>query len=142
MSWGWIALGVVVVSTSASMYSTHQSAKSQSKAIRQQAELQANERAKKTRKLASQQKASFLSSGIALMGEGTSQSVFDDTYDTGIEDMNRIKQNAVSQQKNVWSKARSSMIKDLGMAAVSLATMGVGSALSAGAKTAQVATAG
>ncbi len=122
------------VATGFGIASKHSAAKSKSQALKQQGKFKAEERAKKTRRLAGSQKASFLHSGIALTGEGTPQSLIEETYDIGLEDMGQIKENTRRGVSNIWGQARAGMISDLGNFALStglsVATMGIG----AGAK--------
>lgn len=116
--------------TAASMASTYSAARSQSKALAKESVIKAQERAKRTKSLAAKQKASFLHSGISLTGEGTPQSFFDETFDTGSKDINLIKENYDAQIKNVMGGARTKMISQLGTFAVSA---GVGGMMSGAA---------
>ena len=96
-------------------------AKNQAKSVAAEGAMKAKERAKQTRMLAGKQKASFLNSGISLEGEGTTQNMFDDTYGTGLEDINQIKSNYNAQSKNIMGAARSKAMADLGGMALTVA---------------------
>lgn len=123
--------GLSVGLGTAGMVSSYQSAAKQSKALKTQAALEASERAKATTALASEQKVSFLNSGIALTGEDntTPMSVISSTYVKGKEDISRIKENYNTKIDNVWSAERSSFLTSLGSMALGLATAGVLSGL-------------
>ncbi len=131
-----LALASVImgaIGTGFSMSAKNTAAKKQQQALQQQGTIQARQRAKGIKALAGSQKASFMQSGISLTGEGTTQALLDETYDTGIEDIGQIKSNTKAGVSNVWSKARSGMIGDLTSFALntglSMATMGAGPAI-------------
>ena len=89
------------------------SAKAQMRAIETRDKIKAKERVKSIKKLAGQQRSSFLSSGIAL-GEGTTQDVIGETYATGIEDIQNIKEYGVAQGETIQAKLRSDMLSTYG----------------------------
>lgn len=95
----------------ASAANTMKNAKSQTKAISRNAELEAKNKATQTAAKAAYQKTSFLSSGFTL--EGTPMAVLDSTFTTGKQDINQIIGNANMQSKNIMSQARSSALKTL-----------------------------
>lgn len=85
-----------------SMYANQKNTTAQTKAIKEQANINAQTSANNTRRIAAAQRAGFLNSGIALTGDGTAQSLFDETYDLGRTDISRIYSNAnteISQPK-------------------------------------------
>lgn len=121
MSLGWIALGVAVigaaVSTTLSLVSLHnqkKAAKRQMEITQLNAKTLANERMKKIRKIAGQQKSSFLSSGISLTGDGTTDAVLGDTYDTGKEDVNTILQRGSLQGAALKAEYRAKQMDTYG----------------------------
>lgn len=76
-----------------------QNASNQSKAVDRQAQEQINERARQARKLMSQQKASFLKSGVYF--EGTPEALIDETYNTSVDDINAITNDANIKKNNL-----------------------------------------
>ena len=115
--------------TGLSIASRRSAAKSQSQALKEQGTLKAEERAKTTKRLAGKQKASFLQSGISLTGEGTPQALIGETFDVGLEDIKQIQKNTGRGVSNIWSKARSGMLSDLGGFAMTVGMAGVGMGL-------------
>ena len=106
----------------ASSVSKYKSSKRQAKAVQEEGKIKAKQRSRSALKLASQQKSSFLHSGIALTGdEGTTGSLIGETYDEGLEDINLIKSNYGNRAKSILSKGRSDLIGGLGSAALQLA---------------------
>ena len=55
-----------------------------------------------------------------------------DTYDTGLADINQIKSNYNQQSSNIMSAARSKLLSDVGKMGMSVAMAGVGGAFSSG----------
>jgi len=105
-----VAMVVAASVAAASSYYAGQEAKKQSK--RQSAMLESDkrmrqkERARKTKKLAGKQRASFLASGISLTGEGTAEAMLGETYDFGKEEVQNIGEYYSKQQENVLAKGR------------------------------------
>ena len=124
----WIAVAVVGVSLmGASAYMKYENAEDQANAVAREGALKAREREKKTLKLAGKQKASFAASGISLTGdEGLFGTFLNDTYDTGMEDINLIKENYNTRAGSVMSGARSQLIGDLGKIALTVSSLGSG----------------
>jgi len=89
------------------------SAKKQMRALETRDKIRANERVKSIKRLAASQRSSFLSSGIAL-GEGTTQDVQGETYATGVEDVENIKQYGEAQGEAISAKLRSDMLSTYG----------------------------
>lgn len=81
-----------------------QSSKHQMNAVRQQAHLQVNERARVAKKLLSEQKSSFLKSGVFF--EGTPETIFDETYNVAQSDMSAMNNDALNQQKQLMRQGR------------------------------------
>lgn len=113
----------------ASINENNKNAKKQASALRAEGELKANERAKQTKQLVGRQKASFLNSGISLVGSETSGLVIEDTYKTGLEDISQIRENYGNAASNVLSQARSQMLAGLGNMAFQGASAGVQSGM-------------
>lgn len=120
------ALGAGVMSG----ISTVKSAKAQAKAVEQQTQEKINERARTAKKLMSQQKTSFLKSGVYF--NGTPEDVINETYNTSITDINTLKNNALTNIKNLQSQANAgfttSIIKGVASAAFGLAGAGLAGA--------------
>jgi len=111
---GWVMVIAMVVSAAVSATSSYyagQESKKQSKRQAQMLEVDKQRRqkeiARKTKKLAGSQRASFLASGISLTGEGTAESVLGETYAFGKEDIENIGERYSNQQENVLAKGRS-----------------------------------
>lgn len=86
-------------------------------AVIEQTNLENKERLKRTRALAGSQKVSFLNSGLTL--EGSPMSVIQNTFDTGIEDIELASRNAERTAKNIQSSARTKAISTLVQAGAS-----------------------
>jgi len=86
-------------------------AKSEAKALVREGEIAAGEQAKKTRYKAAAQTSSFLNAGLTL--EGTPNSVLNETYQTGLADINNIITGYNTKSKNAISKGRSDMINSM-----------------------------
>lgn len=79
-------------------------AKEEAKTAKKAAELEINERARQAAKLMSQQKNSFLKSGVYF--DGTPQAVIDETYDYMQQDISTMKDNANTNLKNLARQGR------------------------------------
>lgn len=79
-------------------------AKEEAKTAKKAAELEINERARQAAKLMSQQKNSFLKSGVYF--NGTPQAVIDETYDYMQQDISTMKDNANTNLKNLARQGR------------------------------------
>lgn len=90
--------------------------KSNARAYATQAGIQARNRAQDIQALASVQKMSFLNSGVELTG--TPAAVINDTYNTGLEDLEAIRSGYQTQIKNSLVQGRSNLLGVLGTAAV------------------------
>lgn len=83
----------------------------QAKAVINQANLDAENKAKETRFRAARQQVSFLNSGLTL--DGTPMAAIQSTFKTGLEDVNQISSNANAQAKNIISAGRAEAIGKL-----------------------------
>ena len=125
MSFAYTALAVAVIGLATSLTFGLISAANQRKAARAQmeatamdAKIKATQRAKQIRKIASQQKSSFLHSGISLTGEGdTADALSSDTFDVGAEDLDNIRENALTKGKNIEYQTRANLMKTYGQMA-------------------------
>lgn len=131
-----ITATLLVVGTVASgmaAASAYSNSKKQAKAVAAEGALKARQRDLQTRRLASSQKTSFLNSGISLTGEGdVADVIMSDTYTTGLEDVNQIKDNYNQQSKNIMGAARAKLIGDIGGMALNIGMAGVSSGMFAG----------
>lgn len=108
-------------------YSEAKNAKDAAKLVRQQEKEQINERARQARKLMSQQKSSFLKSGI-YFDSGTPLDVLNETYDFMNEDIQAIQNNSDTKVKNLMRQGRTAFYSSL----LNGATSGVGSFIDLG----------
>ena len=81
-------------------YSDLKNAKEEAELVRQQEKDQINERARQAKKLMSQQKSSFLKSGI-YFDSGTPLDILDETYDVMQEDINAIRKDSNTKVGNL-----------------------------------------
>lgn len=81
-------------------YSDAKNAKEEAKLVRQQEKDQINERARQAKKMMSQQKSSYLKSGI-YFDSGTPLDILDETYDVMNEDINAIRTDSNTKVKNL-----------------------------------------
>lgn len=125
MSWIITAIAVSTVLQTAGAIQSYKNSKKQAKATAEEGALKAAQRDRQTRQLAARQKTSFLNSGISLTGDGdVADVVMQDTYDTGIADINLIKSNYNQQSKNIMSQARSQFFSSMGTMILSTAAIG------------------
>lgn len=108
--------------TGASVIGGMRTAKKQAEAVVRQGEEQARQRARKTKILAGEQRASFLGSGLTL--EGTPMSFIDETFATGLKDTRQILDNARLKSKNIMKQARNDAMGQLAGFALTAATSG------------------
>jgi len=128
---GWVMIIAMVVSSAVSAYSSYQAGVESRKQSQRYAEaLEADKKrrqkdiARKTRKLAGHQKASFLASGISLTGDGTAGEVLGETYDFGMEDIKNVGEAYTNKQEQVLAEGRSDYNAGL-LGAVSAGASGV-----------------
>jgi hypothetical protein len=95
--------------------SSYMTAKAQSKALAAEGTERARQRDLRTKALAANQKASFLSSGIVLSGDQgeTSGFVVNETYQHGVEDVGRIKSVYNERIKDTMAGGRMALISGL-----------------------------
>lgn len=86
-------------------------AKKQAKQVVQEGEVVAKEKAKQVRYAAARQTSSFLNSGLTL--EGTPSVVIGETFSTGLEDINQIRNNYNTKSKNLISAGRQEAISTI-----------------------------
>lgn len=116
--------------------SAYKNSKNQAKAVVEEGAMKARERAKQTQILAAKQKSSFLNSGISLEGEGTTQNMLDDTYGTGLADINQIKSNYNQTSSNIMGAARAKAMADIGGMVLTVAGGAMASGMFAGSSSA------
>ena len=105
---GWAAIIQAIVQGITNAFSTFhymKESKTQAKEIGEQAQEQANERAKKARYAMSEQKTSFLKSGV-YFDSGSPLDVINETYNTMNEDINSINRDSVKQQQKLIRAGR------------------------------------
>lgn len=124
MSFAFIAVGVAAIGLATSVTMGIMSARNQRAAAKRQLEArslqakqQAENRIRQIRKLAASQKSSFLASGIALTGEGTTDAVISETYDIGQADVDNILQNGAIEGAAIQANARAKMLSTYGQMA-------------------------
>jgi hypothetical protein len=101
----------------ASAIGNYNQAKSQARQTIRQGNQMAENRAKEISRLVAQQRVSYLASGLEL--DGTPQSVMNDTYNTGLEDIKAIKSNAKTQAKNIIKQGQANLLGGLAQAGAS-----------------------
>ena len=89
--------------------SKNNAARTEAKAITEEARLQAENKAHETVREAGKLQSSFLSSGLTI--EGTPTEVLKRAYQYGTEDINQIAKNANTRSKNIMTKARKEMLE-------------------------------
>lgn len=120
---GWEAALSTVADLAGSLIKSHteqSNAKAQADSIIAEGNIQTKNKAREVMARAGAQRVSFLNSGLTL--EGTPTNVIDQTFKTGLEDINQIGANYNNKAKTVVSAARTSAISGL---ASSLGGLGV-----------------
>ena len=84
-----VATALIAGLSLASEVGNFNSSKSQARNTAKQGAIAAQNRADEIKRLAAKQRVSYLQAGLEL--EGTPQAVINDTYNTGLEDINEIK---------------------------------------------------
>lgn len=111
---GWESILTTALSVGGEFLKSNQAAgnaKREAQAIVDEGNIKAKNKAREVMYKAGTQRVSFLNSGLTL--EGTPMNVIDQTFDTGIEDINQIASNYNNKAKATISSARSSMISNL-----------------------------
>jgi hypothetical protein len=101
----------------ASAIGNYNASKQQVKQLKAEAKIKADNRADEILSLAATQRVRYLSAGLEL--EGTPQAVITDTYNTGIEDIQAIRDSYNTQISNVKKAARAQLLGGLANTAVS-----------------------
>ncbi len=86
-------------------------ARREAEAVAAQGELQAKNKAKEVARHAARERVSFLSSGLGLAG--TPEAALASLFNSGIEDIKLIQQNANTKSKNIIESSRASTINSL-----------------------------
>ena len=110
--------------------SSVKNAKAEAQSVKETAEDQISERARQAKKLMSQQKTSFLKSGV-YFNTGSPVEVINETYDTMTDDINAIADDANSNIKNLMRQGKTAFYSSImqGVANAALSYFG-GRALS------------
>lgn len=112
-----IETAVIAGLSVASAIGNYNQSKSESRQTAKAGAIAAEKRADDIMKLASKQRISYLSAGLEL--EGTPQNVINDTYETGIADVNNIIGAYSQKSKNIMTKARANLLGGLAKAGAS-----------------------
>lgn len=123
-----VGAAVVAGLSLASAVGNYNASKSEARNVVKQGNIAMDRRADEIKALAAKQRVSYLQAGLEL--EGTPQAVISDTYNTGIEDVNAIRESTNQQSKNIITKARAKLLGDIAKTAVSAWSMGAGSGAS------------
>lgn len=100
---GWAAIFQAIAQGVTNLFSTAtyiNENKKQAKEIAQQAQEQADERARQAKALMQQQKTSFLKGGV-YFDSGSPVNVIDETYNTAIRDIDAMDRDSITQQKRL-----------------------------------------
>ena len=98
--------------------------KSQARQAAHTGAIEAENRADEIRSLAARQRVSYLQAGLDL--EGTPMAVINDTYNTGINDVNAITGGYNRQAKNIMRQARAQLLGNLALTGVGVMASGGG----------------
>ena len=93
-------------------YSDMKNAKEEAELVRQQEKDKINERAREARKLMSQQKSSFLKSGI-YFDSGSPLDIINETYDVMQQDINAIEKDSTTKVKNLMRSGKTAFFTGL-----------------------------
>lgn len=105
---GWETL-VQVGSAVYDARTANRAARTEARAITDEAAIVAGNKARDTVREAGRLQSSFLSSGLTM--EGTPTEVLKRSYQFGLDDINQIAKNANTRSKNIMTKARSQMLE-------------------------------
>lgn len=114
---GAILAGLGVGLNVASAIGNYNASKQTVKQLRKEANIKAQNRADDIMALAATQRVRYLSAGLEL--EGTPQAVITDTYNTGIAEIQAIRDSYNTQISNVKKAARAQLLGSLANTAVS-----------------------
>jgi len=96
-------------------------AKSDARALKEEGLIKINNRKKEIMELVAQQKVGYVDAGVEF--EGTPQNVMQDTYNTGMEDIEALRSSYNTQIKNALKKARAGLIGSIAGAGTSLLSL-------------------
>lgn len=119
-----VATAVMAGLSLASAIGNFNQSKSEARQTARQGAVAAQNRADEIKKLAAKQRVSYLQAGLEL--EGTPQAVINDTYNTGLEDINEIKSAYNQSSKNIMTQARSKLLGDIAKTGASVMAGGNG----------------
>lgn len=119
-----VATAVMAGLSLASAIGNFNQSKSEARQTARQGAIAAQNRADEIKKLAAKQRVSYLQAGLEL--EGTPQAVINDTYNTGLEDINEIKSAYNQSSKNIMTQARSKLLGDIAKTGASVMAGGNG----------------
>lgn len=111
----------------ASSIGQYNQAKSDARTTAKEGAIAINNRKREIQQVAAKQKIGYLQSGVEL--EGTAQAVMQDTYNTGIQDVNAISSSYNQSIKNQLTQARANLLGGIGGSAMSLSSLSSGSGL-------------
>lgn len=97
-------------------------AKSGARALKEEGKIKIDQRKKEILQLVAQQKVGYVDSGVEF--EGTPQNVMQDSYNTGMEDIEALRTSYNTQIKNAMKKARANLIGSIASAGTSLISIG------------------
>lgn len=121
MEYGMAIAAAIVTAAlgTASAVGKFNQAKSDARGLRREAEQKMEQRKQEILKLAATQKVGYVQAGVEL--EGTPQAVIQDTYDTGIADVNAIKDSYQQTIKNQMTAARAELLSNLNQTGINSA---------------------
>lgn len=103
-----VATAVIAGLSLASAIGNFNQSKSEARQTAKQGAIAAQNRADEIKRLAAKQRVSYLQAGLEL--EGTPQAVINDTYNTGLADINEIKSAYNQRSKNIMTQARANLL--------------------------------
>lgn len=105
---GWAAIFQAIAQGLTNAFSTYtyiKENKQQAREIAEQAQEQADARARKAKTLMNQQKTSYLKAGV-YFDSGTPVDIIEETYETAMDDINAINKDSLSAQKKLIRAGR------------------------------------
>lgn len=119
-----VATAVIAGLSLASAIGNYNQSKSEARQTAKQGAIAAQNRADEIKRLAAKQRVSYLQAGLEL--EGTPQAVINDTYNTGLADINEIKSAYNQSSKNIMTQARANLLGSIAKTGASALSGGVG----------------
>lgn len=95
--------------------------KSNARALKEEGKIKIDQRKKEILQLVAQQKVGYVDSGVEF--EGTPQNVMQDSYNTGMEDIEALRTSYNTQIKNAMKKARAGLLGSIAGAGTSLLSL-------------------